>query len=63
MLFTRLRSDNSNSLTYNPEKGQGLTLARANCVILYLMQTGFNNSNLIIVTWTYEDIFSSATSA
>ena len=30
----------AHSLTYNPGKGQSPTLARANCVILHLMQTG-----------------------
>ena len=36
ILFTRLLCDNSNSLTYEPRKGQSPTLSRANCVILHL---------------------------
>ena len=32
----------SNSLTYEPRNGQSPTLSRANCVTVYLMQTGFS---------------------
>ena len=37
ILFTGLLCDNSNSLTYEPRKGQSPTLSRANCVILHLI--------------------------
>ena len=47
ILFTGLLCDNSNSLTYEPRKGQSPTLSRANCVILHLMLAFHsNNSNL-----------------
>ena len=39
ILLTGLLCDNSNSLTYEPRKGQSLTLSRANC-------NNSNNSNL-----------------
>ena len=47
ILFTGLLCDNSNSLTYEPRKGQSPTLSRANCVILHRMLAFHsNNSNL-----------------
>ena len=47
ILFTGLLCHYSNSLTYEPRKGQSPTLSRANCVILHLMLAFHsNNSNL-----------------
>ena len=42
ILLSGLLCDNSNSLTYKPRNGQSPTLSRANCVTVYLMQTGFS---------------------
>ena len=47
ILFTWLLCDNSNSLMYEPWKGQSRTLSHANCVILHLMLV----FTVIIVTW------------
>ena len=44
ILFTGLLCDNSNSLTYEPRKGQIPTLSRVNCVILHLMLAFHSNS-------------------
>ena len=51
-LFTGLLCDNSNSVTYEPRKGQSPTLSRANSVILHLMLAFHrNNSNLNLYPW------------
>ena len=42
MLLTKLLCDNSNSLMYKAHKGESLTLSRANCVTVHLLQTGFS---------------------
>ena len=47
ILFTGLLCDNSNSLTYEPRKGQSPTLSRANCVILHLMLAFHSNKQLL----------------
>ena len=49
ILFTGLLCDNSNSLTYEPRKGQSATLSSANSVIVNLMLAFHsNNSNLSV---------------
>ena len=47
ILLTRLLCDNLNSLTYKPQKGQSLTLSRANCVILHLILAFHSNKQLL----------------
>ena len=46
---TRLLCDNSNSLTYEQQKGQSPTLSRANCVILHLMLAFHSNNSKLNV--------------
>ena len=61
--YYRLLCNNLNIyFTYEPWKGQSPTLSQANCVTVYLMQTGCAQLQ-IIVTWTYEDLFSFATNS
>ena len=42
ILFTELLCEKSNSLTYEPRKGQSPILSRANCMTVYLMQSSFS---------------------
>ena len=59
ILFTRLLCDNSNSLTYEPRKGQSPTLSRANCVILHIF-LAFHSDDSNLNVWRF---FSFVTSA
>ena len=61
ILFTRLPCDNSNSLTYEPRKG-----AKSNTFTCQLCDCTSHADWLyviIIVTWTYEDLFRFVTNA
>ena len=61
ILFTRLLCDNSNSLTYEPRKG-----AKSNTFTCQLCDSTSHADwlfTIIIVTWTYEDLFRFVTNA
>ena len=61
ILFTRLLCDNSNSLTYEPRKG-----AKSNTFTCQLCDCTSHADwlfTIIIVTWTYEDLFRLVTNA
>ena len=59
ILSTRLLSDNLNSLTYEPQKG-----AKSNTFTCQLCDcTSDRLFTIIIVTWTYEDLFRFVTNA
>ena len=61
ILFTRLLCDNSNSLTYEPRKG-----AKSNTFTCQLCDCTSHADwlfTIIIVTWTYEDLFRFVTNA
>ena len=61
ILFTRLPCDNSNSLTYEPRKG-----AKSNTFTCLLCDCTSHADwlfTIIIVTWTYEDLFRFVTNA
>ena len=54
ILFTGLLYDDSSSLTYEPRKGQSPTLSPANCVTVYLMQTG-SDLSLLDISFQYNN--------
>ena len=61
ILFTRILCDNSNSLTYEPRKG-----AKSNTFTCQLCDCTSHADwlfTIIIVTWTYEDLFHLVTNA
>ena len=61
ILFTSLLCDNSNSLTYEPRKG-----AKSNTFTCQLCDCTSHADwlfTIIIVTWTYEDLFCLVTNA
>ena len=61
ILFTRLLCDNSNFLTYEPRKG-----AKSNTFTCQLCDSTSHADwlfTIIIVTWTYEDLFRLVTNA
>ena len=56
ILFTRLLCDNSNSLTYEPRKGaksKTFTCQLCDCT----SHADWLSVTIIILTWTYEDLF------
>ena len=61
ILFTRLLCDSSNSLTYEPRKGaKSNTFTRQLCDCTSHTDWLFT---IVIVTWTYEDLFRLVTNA
>ena len=61
ILFTRLLCDNSNTLTYEPRKG-----AKSNTFTCQLCDSTSHADwlfTIMIVTWTYEDLFRLVTNA
>ena len=61
ILFTRLLCDNSNSLTYEPRKG-----AKSNTFTCHLCDCTSHADwlfTIVIVTWTYKDLFRLVTNA
>ena len=46
------KGNNSNSLTYEPRKGQSPTISRANCVIRHLM-LAFHSNNSKLNLWRH----------